>query len=529
MKRLTGTLAIARFILRRDRLILPLWAIWLAVLPVITLSAFRELYPTEASVEVAARGFGSNPAFLAMFGPVFRANLGSLTAWRLSIVLIVIGVVSLLTVIRHTRVEEETGRRDLIGAAVVGRHAPLAASLLVIVLVDLLVGLIAAGGLIADGQPAAGSAALGLGFAAAGIVFAGVGALAAQLTSSAGSARAIALSTLGLVYVMRAAGDAGDVDWLVWASPLAWAQRLRPFAGEQWWLLLPLLALAAGLIGGAVALSARRDVGGGVLEPRPGPAGASRLLGTPLGLAWRVHRGILLGWTAGFAVLGAVYGSVAEGVGDLLLDNPDLRDIFERLGGIEAQIIDLYLAGVMGILGLIAAAYALQATLRPWLEEEQQRAEPVLATAIGRTPWQAAHLVFAFGGPMLVLGAGGLSIGVTYGVASGDVAGEVGRNLVAALAQVPAVWVLVAIGVALFGLAPRLTSSVWGVYGVIVFIGLIGVILDLGQWFLDLSPFTHVPGLPAADFTALPMLALTGVAAAVTTAGVIGFRRRDLR
>lgn len=528
MKRLTGTAAIARFILRRDRIVLPLWAVWLAVLPMITLSAFRELYPTEAQIETAARGFGSNPAFLAMFGPVFHPNLGSLTAWRLSIVFMVIGVVSLLTVIRHTRVEEETGRRELVGAAVVGRHAPLAAALLVVIGVDLAVGLVSTIGLIGQGQPVAGSVAFGLALALSGIVFAGVGALAAQLTTNAGAARGLALSVLGLVYVTRAAGDAGDAGWLLVTSPFAWAQRLRPFAGEQWWIAAPLVALAVALIWGAVALSARRDVGSGVLEQRPGPARASPRLGSPLGLAWRIHRGLLLAWAAGFAVLGAVYGSVAEGVGDLLRDNPELRDIFERMGGVEAQIIDLYLAAVMGLLGLIGAGYSIQAAMRPRLEEESQRAEPVLATAVERTRWLGAHLVFAFAGPVVVLGAAGTTIGLTYGAASGGIGGQVARNVVAALAQVPAVWVLVAVAVALFGLAPLAASSVWGVYGAVIFIGLLGAILDLGQWFLDLSPFTHVPGLPAADFEWLPVLALSALAAVLGAAGVIGFRHRDV-
>jgi len=528
MRHFVGTRAIARFIVRRDRVVLPLWTVWLAIIPIVTLSAFKGLYPTDAAVEVAAKGFGGNPAFMAMFGPVFGATIGSLTAWRLTIVHAIIGAISLLTVIRHTRVEEESGRRDLIGAAVVGRHAPLAAAVLVVVLADLATGLVAAGGLIAQGESVAGSLALGMSFAAAGIVFAGIGALAAQLTANAGSARALGLAALGVFYVSRAAGDAGDVAPLVWASPLGWAQRLRPFAGEQWWLLLPLLGLGVGAVAAAVALSARRDVGGGVIEPRPGPAGASSRLTTPVGLAWRIHRGILLGWGAAFAVLGLVYGSVAEGVGDLLRDNPDLRDIFERMGGVEGQIIDLYLAGVMGVLGLIAAGYALQATLRPRVEEETQRAEPVLATAVDRTRWLGAHLLFAFAGPVVVLGAAGLSIGLTYGVASGDPGGEVGRNVVAALAHVPAVWVLVAIGVAIFGLAPRSSPAVWGVYGAIVFISLLGAILDLGQWFLDLSPFTHVPGLPAAGFEGLPLISLTAFAGALATAGVVGFRRRDL-
>jgi hypothetical protein len=155
-------------------------------------------------------------------------------------------------------------------------------------------------------------------------------------------------------------------------------------------------------------------------------------------------------------VLGAVYGSVA-GRRDLLVDSPDLREIFERLGG-SARIIDAYLGGVMGIVALIAAAYGIQAALRLRVEEENLRAEPVLATAVPRSRWMASHLMFAFGGPVVALAVAGLTTGLTYGAIAGDLAGQVPRVLAAALVQVPAVWVMVAVGAALFGLLPRLTG-----------------------------------------------------------------------
>jgi ABC-2 type transport system permease protein len=55
-----------------------------------------------------------------------------------------------------------------------------------------------------------------------------------------------------------------------------------------------------------------------------------------------------------------------------------------------------------------------------------------------------------------------------------------------------------------------------------------GQLLDLPQWVSDLSPFQHVPQLPAADFTAVPLLVLTMLAVALTAAGLAGLRRRDL-
>ena len=530
MKHLAGTASLVRFILRRDRLVLPAWVAAFTIVPAATLSAFAELYPTDAAVETAARALGGNPAFRAMFGPVFEANLGSLTAWRASIVLVIVGVATLLTVIRHTRVEEETGRRELLGSTVVGRHAPLTATLMVAFGANALLAMLVASGLAAQGQPITGSVAFGLSMAAVGMVFASVGAFAAQITEGAGGARAIGLSVLGLAYVLRAAGDAGGsgLTWLSWLSPIGWAQRMRPFASEQWWVLGLLLGLAGLVTVAAFSLSARRDIGSGVIAPRPGPAEATGFAGTPLGLAWRIHRGLIVGWAAGFAVLGSIYGGVAEGVGDLLKDNPELLDVFERLGGGAGTIIDLYLAGVMGVLGLIAAAYAVQAALRMRVEEESQRLEPVLATSVGRKRWMAGHLLLALGGPALALTAAGLAVGATYGAVSGDLAGQVPRVLSAALAQLPAVWVLAGLAVALFGLLPRLSSLAWAGYGAVVFITLIGALLMLGQWFNGISPFNHLPNLPGGEAAIAPLVGLTGIGVLLVVSGVIGFGRRDI-
>ncbi|MDD9371490.1 MAG: hypothetical protein PV358_15320, partial [Acidimicrobiales bacterium] len=55
----------------------------------------------------------------------------------------------------------------------------------------------------------------------------------------------------------------------------------------------------------------------------------------------------------------------------------------------------------------------------------------------------------------------------------------------------------------------------------------LGQLLDLPRWALDLSPFEHVPSLPAADVDIIPLVALTLAAGALTAAGLAGFRRRD--
>ena len=42
------------------------------------------------------------------------------------------------------------------------------------------------------------------------------------------------------------------------------------------------------------------------------------------------------------------------------------------------------------------------------------------------------------------------------------------------------------------------------------------------------SPFTHLPRLPAAEFTATPLAWLAVLAVALAAAGLAAFRRRDL-
>ena len=58
-------------------------------------------------------------------------------------------------------------------------------------------------------------------------------------------------------------------------------------------------------------------------------------------------------------------------------------------------------------------------------------------------------------------------------------------------------------------------------------IGLFAELLDLPSWVVDISPFQHVPAMPADDFALGPLLALTAVAAGLTGVGLVGFRRRD--
>jgi ABC-2 type transport system permease protein len=528
---LAGTGSLIRLILRRDRVRLLVWVGVLALLVVGTASAFAGLYTTEAARQELALSIGSNPAMVAILGPIHDSGIGALTAWRVgSFGSVLAALMGVLTVVRHTREDEEMGRRELLGSTVVGRHAPLAASLVVAWGAGLALAVLIAAGLASLELPMSGAGAFGLAWAGIVAVFAGVGAVAAQLTEGAGAARGIAVGVIGLAFVMRVAGDGGEasgLSWLSWISPLGWFGGFRPFAGERWWMLGLWAGLALMLALGAVRLSATRDVGAGVFAPGSGPASAGAALGTPLGLSWRLHRGALLGWTAGLAVVGVVFGSLADRVGDFLTDSPQLAVILERLGGTEA-IAETYFSATISILALVAAAYAIRAVLRLRVEEEQNRAESVLATATPRIRWANSHLLFGLLGPPLMLVINGLVAGSVYGLIIDDVGGQMTRAMESAIVQIPAVWVLAGVAIALFGLAPSLSSLAWGALVGCLIVGQLGQILRFPQWIVNLSPFTHIPIIPAEDLEPVPLVLLIVIALALMALGLVGFQRRDL-
>jgi ABC-2 type transport system permease protein len=277
----------------------------------------------------------------------------------------------------------------------------------------------------------------------------------------------------------------------------------------------------------AYPLSARRDLGAGILPARLGPAAAAPALRSPLALAWRLHRTTLLGWTVGLAVLGVVLGGTVDYARNAAEDSKQVSDIMDRLGG-SGAFADIYISGVMSIVALAASGYAIQAALKMRAEEASLRSEPVLATAITRAGWTASHAAFAVLGPALGLAVAGVCAGLTYGLSVDDVAGQVPRVLGAAMVQLPAVWVLGAIAVGLFGLLPRLAPAAWAALGACVFLGQVGAALQLSQWALDVSPFTHIPKVPGGTLSVAPLVWLVGIAAAFAVAGFAGFRRRDV-
>jgi len=515
----TGFRQIVRLILRRDRGALAAWVLITSALPAGVVAATEQAYSTEADRVAFAEHAAVNPAELATRGPVFAATVGGLTAWTLvSSSVLIGGIVSVLLVVRHTRTEEQAGRRELVGAGVLGRHAPLAAALAVVGGANLAIALLATAALVASGQPPAGSLALGMTMAAGGLFFAAVGAVTAQVAEAARTAVGLALAALGVFFAVAAAGDVGR-SWLVWLSPFGWARRVQAFAGDRWAVLLLFVVASTALVAASFVLSAHRDVGSGLMPARPGPATAGPRLRSPLALAWRLQRGAVLGWTAGAAALGLLLGAAMGSVGTQL-DTPAFRDLTGTLGGGDPA--DVFFRFTLYVLAQVVTASGLVTALQMRQQETGGLADAVLATPVSRTRWAAGHVFIAAAGVVAGLAVLGLAAGIGYGIPL-DLVGTT-------LAYAPACLVFAGLAVALFGWAPRVATPVtWTLLGLTLLVDLLGEFRLVDETVTGLSPFVRTLGpLTVGDGLAGALVVLAVVAGGLGAAGFAGLARRDV-
>lgn len=516
---LAGVPQLTRLALRRDRWLLTGWLVALLGICYASAAGTTALYRTTAEQVAAARAIDANPAVVALYGPILDVHSrGELAMTKMTVLYaLFVGLLLVVLVRRHTRTEEESGLAELVGGTAVNSDAPWIAAALESVIVSVVLGLLAALADIAGGLPAAGSLAFGLTWTGVGLVAAAVTAVACQASASTRTCGGIAVGALGVLFVVRAAGDPSG-SWVGWLSPFGWSTRARAWSETRWWVYLLYVALAAVLVVIAALLRRRRDLGSGLLAAHPGPPSGSRRLGGPIGLAWRVHRGAILGWTIAMAGMGLLTGLLVPGLGDLL-SSGSARQMIERLGGVHG-LQDGLLAAVLSIGAVAATCFALTLTVRAASDEQAGRAEEVLATGTTRTGLFAGTTLLAAGGAAWLMLA--LAAGETVGYGHGA-----GRLLGAALGHVPAVWVVIGIGLLAWAARSRWAVLGWVVVALFVTLGQVGALLSLPEWVRHASPYEQVH-LPGGEVSAGSLAAMTALALVLAVLSALRYRTRDI-
>lgn len=532
---MTGTGTLLRLMLRRDRWRLPAWVLGLSLLMAYFSTALGTVLDGESLVGLAQLAL--SPVTALVGGPGYGLDEVTVPRFLAGLygVYLMLGaaLMSMLTVSRHTRAEEQSGRAELVLAGVVGRHAQPAAALILTVVMNLLLAALMIGVVLtAPIEPAPEVASTILftsSIAAVGIAFAGVATVTAQLSPYSRTCTSLAGLILAVSFVVRGLGDmsrvqGGDLAWLSWLSPIGWAQQTAPYTLDRWWpLLLPLVFSVLAVALGS-RLRARRDMAAGIIADRPGRTQAATWLGSPLALAWRLQRGTILGWSVAMLTAGLVFGAFTRTIADTAGDMP--VEILAVLGG-AMGITEGYL-GFMGVyFAVIISVYGILAVTALRAEEAGYRTEPVLSTAVGRRAWLLSWVGVAAAGAFWLCLLAGLAEGVGAGLVTGEWS-LLGPTVLGHSVQFAPVWLFIGLVAALYGLAPRMTGLVWLVFISGSVLILFGRMIELDQVWLNLSPFEHVGQHPATEVGWTGVVVLAGMGVLLALLGALAFRHRDL-
>lgn len=534
---LTGTWTLLRLMLRRDRVRLPGWVLAMAALTAYFANELGAVVDEESLAGLAS--LATTPVMGLIGGPGYGFDditLPRLFAGMYGLYLMIgAALMAMTTVSRHTRVEEQTGRAELLRANVVGRHAQLVAALLLSMLMSVLltaVMWVVVQFSVMEPGPTSANLIFVASVGAVGLVFTGVAAVTVQLSPFSRVGSSVAGAVLAVAFVIRGLGDMsalqqghdGGVAWLSWLSPLGWSQQTAPYTLDRWWPLLFSVGTTVILTGAGVALQSRRDLAAGLVADRPGPATAATWLDSPVALAFRLQRASLVGWSVAMLVAGVVFGAFAGPMADGADSMPP--EIMEVLGG-TAGVVEGYL-GFMGIyFAVMIAVYALLSVQSLRSQEQGFHAETVLSTAVSRRSWQLSWTGVTAVGALWLSALAGLGEGIGAAAGLGD-AGLIGRTLLGHVAQVPAVWVLLGVAVLLYGALPRIVGLAWALLGYSTLLVLFGEMIELPEGVLDTSVFRHVGQYPAEALSWAAVGALTVLAALFTALGTRAFGRRDL-
>lgn len=526
--------------LRRDRVLLPIWILGIALLGLAVGSAIAtEFGQAEDRAAIIALA-SANPAFLFLRGLPDGTSIGAVAFFQaFSFTAVLAGLMNTFLVVRHTRADEELGRMELVGSTPVSRSSALVATIALGITANVALVVAVAAGYILGGLPVEGAVVAAIAVGAVGLFFVGVGAVVVQLMPSGRASNGAAASIVGAAYLVRGIGDALGTtsadftrttpSWLSGLSPIGWGQATRPFSEPT---LLPLVASIVGfavLCGFALWLQHSRDLGSSLVAERGGRATARIGGRSALGLAIRTQRSSLIGWCIGVAVLGSIAGGLAPVVADAVESNASLAELIGSLvPGSSLDIVEVFIAALLGMAGILAAAAGVQAVLRLRSEEAEGRAELLLSTPVSRARWLASTLVVSAGSVIVVCAVAGAATGVAMVKSSGD-PGDLVRLTGAALAHAPAALVFVAVTALLFAVLPQLTVALgWGLLVLGLVIGQFGELLKLPEWLQNASPFHHSSAVPAEALDTGAALVLLAIAIAGSAVATVVIRGRDL-
>jgi len=564
-----NSLSLTRFMLRRERIISSAWIAGLVLCIVGLVPGMREAL--DADSQAALFPMVENPSLVSMLGPgyaLINKTFGALYSTLMFLICaFTVGLMNIFLVIRHTRSDEEKWRLEVVRSLPVGRLSNLNAAFLTAVIVNTILAVLIGLGMYAFGDESMGlngSMLWGVGLGVTGLVFAAIAALFSQLSSNSRSAIGYSFGVLMVLYLLRAPGDmelrivggevvTGSSEILSLISPLGLVLRVQAYAGDYWWPVFVLLGVAVAIAALAFYFNSMRDIDQGIIPARKGRAEGSSLMRSPFGLSFKLLRTSLIVWLIGMFTLAAAYGTVAGDVDQFMASNEMWQQLMIGPAGIEVMtdagftpeqileviraevsklgytLTELYMSTITNIMGVFTLVPLFMFILRARTEERESRAELLLATPVCRYKYLAGFAVIAFSSAILmqlIQAVGMYSVAISVVPDPGEV--SLSFLLAANMVYVPAQWIMLGLAILIIGIAPKATGVMWGYFAFSLFFMFFGRINVFPDWLQKFTPFGFIPQLPIDEINYLVLAVMVAVAAALTTAGFMFYRRRSI-
>ncbi|MDR0299050.1 MAG: ABC transporter permease [Streptococcaceae bacterium] len=542
MKPFNNTVMMMRSLFKRDWL---KYIFWLLALLAYAASGVGKLEvaitpENQASMYTLFNG----PALVSLFGPTAVAAPSKFTGAAAFgglmplVTVMVFAIVTIVYVINRTRKDEDEGIAELLRSFQIGKLANTTAVVIEVFVLQVILTLVLAGSIQAQGAAGMGVFSNNLLFAAsitAQSFMWGMFALVfAQILPEAGSAKGASIGLFFVLYILRMGTDISNLK-LSWLNPLSWSYLTDVYVKNDWLPILLTLIVSALLLLVSYLLEIKRDVAAGYLPEARGKAHAGVWLRNFTGLTLRQQRTAAIAWIVGLFVLGITYGSMISKIGTLIgggAGNNYMQKMLSITSTANSSLMaQEFLGTVYLVIALISTCFAITSLSRMVSEERKNRQEQLYALPISRFKVYLNYTVIAwlFGALAQFAGVFGLYLS-QQGNSNSLSAGKIFSS---GMVWVVGIFFVLSLLSMLMAFLPRAASFIWVYIGLAFFIGIIGKLLDFPKWLLNLNVFNNL--MKTASATILPntpnwtsSIIILVIALMLTVVGFVGYRQRDL-
>ncbi|MBI3494656.1 hypothetical protein HY004_01580 [Candidatus Saccharibacteria bacterium] len=531
----------ARFVFRQMRRGILLFVIAVSLLATLQSIGLQASMPDPVERKQLVTALGTNPTINLLYGETtLTYTPAGYMYYRAGVMCMLIASLwGLMFSTRMFRGQEEDGRTELLltGSTTQGRHAFETLlgifSGIVVAFVLLLVVVSLIGSQDYVGLDIGESAYFTFAMVVNVAFFAAVGALTSQLVETRRKAVLFGSILLAIFFVMRSMGNVAEsLYWLKNYTPFGWVDQMHPIYNHKPMWIVPFLVIIPLLCALSVWLASKRDLGDSLIRAREFAKPKFALLHSSLGMSFRLTRGVLLSWLVGTVAMGVMVASIAQTAADALQDSGDaeLTRTIQALsqGGVDIAASFVAVGSMFSALLIMAMVAWGIGSIRN--EEAKQLLENFVVRKISRTRWLFGRVIILAVASIIICVV--TSMAVWYTAKAQGIEVDFKTMIVDGLNILAPVAVVLGLGVAMFGVLPRIAT--WVLYALLgwSFVAQMIAAIVNDQTTSDilnstsiLQPMSLVP-VATVDWTQFWLLIVGALTLLIL--GFFAFSRRDL-